>query len=759
MSTNFISVWNTEAVDFNDIVNGVWTLGSGPNQIRLPLKPGGIYNFTVDWGDGTTSVINTWNHPSRTHTYSFGGLKTVTITGVIEGWGFYPNSFDNQKLISISDWGTLKLNSPGAAFSEGWFNGCENLTSIPALDTTGMTSLSRAFVGCNSLTSFPLTDTSNITDFSFAWWGCSSLTSFPSIDTSSGNNFISTWRECSALTSFPLINTENATSLSYTWGGCSNLTSFPLIDTSNVTDFSWAWKDCKFASFPLIDTSNGTQFFSTWESCNYLTSFPLLDFSSGINFVNTWKDCGGLTSFPLIDTSSGVDFTSTWENCGLWTFPLIDTSEGTTFINTWKNCFLLTSFPLLNVSNGTNFFSTWQNCSELTSFPLLNVSSGTNFSNTWKDCVELTSFPLLNVSNGTNFFATWQNCNKLTSFPLLNFSNGVNFDFTWNSCAALINLPVGFGNSLANLETAIQCFTNVTLSRVVYSRLLVEIESVNSNNDVIFWGGNSKYNDLGLVARNKLINDHSWVIEDGGYLPNTINNIPIASAGLIASKSAVTRVFYNKIVPTGRVNLNGVSLFNKISFNDIPIFPLQIINSPSISVSNPIDVSTKQYVVICVNYCNNIVENINSISIKIEAECNSEWVVISSWEPAKSATVVSTITNSVPVGSTSLTVSSNSSIRKNGQLAFIRHQINASPLNLSKSEFVKFRRVNGTSITLLDPVKYNHTTIAGETAFLYSSAYNWMVKLDVSSITKIRMVVDASQSSQQFVFESYLVLY
>ena len=30
---------------------------SGPNQFRLPLQPFAHYDFTIDWGDGTTEVV------------------------------------------------------------------------------------------------------------------------------------------------------------------------------------------------------------------------------------------------------------------------------------------------------------------------------------------------------------------------------------------------------------------------------------------------------------------------------------------------------------------------------------------------------------------------------------------------------------------------------------------------------------------------------------------------------------------------------
>jgi phosphate transport system substrate-binding protein len=48
----FISTWKTD---------NTTTGSSTATQVRLPLESTGTYNFTLDWGDGSTSTITTWN--------------------------------------------------------------------------------------------------------------------------------------------------------------------------------------------------------------------------------------------------------------------------------------------------------------------------------------------------------------------------------------------------------------------------------------------------------------------------------------------------------------------------------------------------------------------------------------------------------------------------------------------------------------------------------------------------------------------------
>jgi hypothetical protein len=101
LSNAFISTWNT---------NNITGSSSAFNQIKLPLNSLGNYNFTVDWGDGTSDVITSWNQVETLHTYASAGTYTVSIVGTISEWSF-GNSVvtDSRKLLSIESWGTLQF--------------------------------------------------------------------------------------------------------------------------------------------------------------------------------------------------------------------------------------------------------------------------------------------------------------------------------------------------------------------------------------------------------------------------------------------------------------------------------------------------------------------------------------------------------------------------------------------------------------------------------------------------------------------------
>lgn len=93
----------TFIVNVADAVAGGSTTGIG--KYRLPILSNGTYNFTVDWGDGTTDTITSTSSPI-THTYStpYSASYTIQITGTCEK--FAPSTqIDSGKLRDVTFWG------------------------------------------------------------------------------------------------------------------------------------------------------------------------------------------------------------------------------------------------------------------------------------------------------------------------------------------------------------------------------------------------------------------------------------------------------------------------------------------------------------------------------------------------------------------------------------------------------------------------------------------------------------------------------
>jgi len=89
----------------------------------------GIYNYTVEWGDGSTTTET----GDATHTYAEVGTYTVTINGDFPQI-YFENAFryDSEKLLSVEQWGDIEWLSMHRSFA-ACTNLVVNATDAPLL--------------------------------------------------------------------------------------------------------------------------------------------------------------------------------------------------------------------------------------------------------------------------------------------------------------------------------------------------------------------------------------------------------------------------------------------------------------------------------------------------------------------------------------------------------------------------------------------------------------------------------------------------
>lgn len=223
----FITVWKTDNA-------GV----SASNQITLPLISSGVHNFAVDWGDGTSDEITSYNQPEVTHTYSVAGEYEVTIDGEYNAFRFN-NGGDRLKLLEIKNFGVSQVYDLYVSY-----RGCSNLT-ITATDI------------------WNLSTTANIPFLCFQ--SCTSLTTIQGIESLDFKNINSTYGMFNSCTNFnqPLnnLNVSGITNMRLMFAN-SRAFDQPLNNwnTSNVTDMGSLFSQSMSFNQPLDnwDTSNVT---------------------------------------------------------------------------------------------------------------------------------------------------------------------------------------------------------------------------------------------------------------------------------------------------------------------------------------------------------------------------------------------------------------------------------------------------------------------------------------------------------------------
>jgi surface protein len=200
------------------------TTPSPSTVFTIPCQNVGVFNATVDWGDGgATSAITTYNDADLAHTYTTAGDYTVTITGT------FPNIYFNNS-------GT----------SRGM------VTSVVDLGDVGWVRLRRAFYGCSSLVSFGSAtgNTSSVDNFSTMFRSCSAMATcdVSGFDTSFSANTDNMFRGCSTLTTLDVSGWDisGVTTTAFMFRDCSTLTTLDVSgwDTSGVSNLDFMFEGC-----------------------------------------------------------------------------------------------------------------------------------------------------------------------------------------------------------------------------------------------------------------------------------------------------------------------------------------------------------------------------------------------------------------------------------------------------------------------------------------------------------------------------------
>ena len=202
---------------------------------------GDVYDFVVDWGDGTVEphafTVN-GTGISITHTYTLSNTYQVQITSD----GMFPTvQLIASPVTSIDSFGTMGWTS-----LEFICAGNIYLTSVVTPthgELDGVVSCRQAFQSCRELTSFSTEGYEHITDCYGAWTGCTKLSSFSAAGLTSAENLEYAWKGCTKLSSFSAAGLTSAENLEYAWNDCPALTTFDARPLQAVTDATDAWVD------------------------------------------------------------------------------------------------------------------------------------------------------------------------------------------------------------------------------------------------------------------------------------------------------------------------------------------------------------------------------------------------------------------------------------------------------------------------------------------------------------------------------------
>ena len=266
--------------------------GSSLNtQFMMPLVSGGSYNATVNWGDGSSDTITSYNQAEVTHTYSSAGQYEVSIEGTLQGWQFN-NAGDKLKMLDVKQWGVLDLSTSAA------FYGCTNLdASATDAPTVSSTSFSQMFQECRNFDgSIGNWDVSLINQFNNCFVNCFTFNQpLDSWDVSSGTLFYYMFYNCKNydqnLNSW---NTSNAERMDFMFYFCEQF---------NGDIYSWDTSTVENMSYMLFNCDLFDQSLAAWE-IDSVTNFS--NFMQNATGLSTSNYDATLIAWALQTVNSGL---------------------------------------------------------------------------------------------------------------------------------------------------------------------------------------------------------------------------------------------------------------------------------------------------------------------------------------------------------------------------------------------------------------------------------------------------------------------
>ena len=114
--------YDNRSFEFSVKTNNLSSGSSTSTQFKLPLTNINFIPFNINWGDGDSNFITTFDDPNLLHQYASTGTYNVKCSGVVGGLQFN-NTNDRLKLLIISKVDGLDLFAAS-------FAGCLNMTYV-----------------------------------------------------------------------------------------------------------------------------------------------------------------------------------------------------------------------------------------------------------------------------------------------------------------------------------------------------------------------------------------------------------------------------------------------------------------------------------------------------------------------------------------------------------------------------------------------------------------------------------------------------
>lgn len=333
------------------VIGTVAVFDSDSNYFAVLVTTTDASQYTVDWGDGTTTDHNSNTVAEKNYVWadiSSGTLTSegyrqaiVTITPKISGRTFATLQL-NRRHSAIA--ANNRLFSPWLSFAIA----APNATSM-TLGNSSTTTVSPGICQQAQIISSNITSAANLFQNYYALQDVTFNTS--ATLTSTSNMF----NQCRSLKVAPFFNTASVTDMNNMFNLCNNLIVIPLYNTSSVTNMSGMFVECKsIKSIPFFNTASVTNMSNMFNTCTSLETVPLFNTAAVTNMSNMFNQAYSLKSVPLFNTASVTNMQNMfYYTQSLEQIPVFNTASVTNMSGMFRFGSFLLVLPALNTASVT----------------------------------------------------------------------------------------------------------------------------------------------------------------------------------------------------------------------------------------------------------------------------------------------------------------------------------------------------------------------------------------------------------------------
>jgi surface protein len=453
-STSITSIYiGTAQVLTTDFVMTVATTGAD-EAFTIPCQDVGVFDAVVDWGDGSTSAITTFNDADLSHTYAAAGDHQIRISGTFPN--IYFDTLDRLKVKSVENLGVM-----GWLRLDNAFFGCSNMTSFVAgnTDTSGVTNMYRMFLFCSNLATIDLVgiDTSLVTNMRSMFNSCASVTTLDvtGFNTSNVTTIYRMFKDCTNLTFVDMtgFDTSNVNSMGELLLNCTSLTDAPGVENFNIETLDTIYRLNSFAQGATLPTARYDALLINWNAQNPFdglspdfgsSTYSAASAAARANLISTdgWTIADSGTAdlvMTVATTGAGETFTLPAQDADVFSATIywgdgqsdpitaFDDADLThTYAAAGDHVVSITGdFPNIYFNNGGD-------TAKVKSVENLGVMGWTQLDDAFHGCLNMTSFVAGNTD--TSLVTTMQNmfreCSSLTTLDVSSFDTSIVTDMS-----------------------------------------------------------------------------------------------------------------------------------------------------------------------------------------------------------------------------------------------------------------------------------------------------------------------------------------